>query len=771
MSLTLRTRPPTKPLLSLLVLFGLLSVGTPLGAGVSQAATTDVNFSVDFGSVIQRTDTAALGFGSSTYGATPLSSSAQNQAELRLDARAVRIPVGFRNGKVTTSAGGTSGSLDVPSLVQRYRSWGYRVLVVIGGRTNDTDIAPGDATQIIRALGVHPDIDYSAPNEPNNRGQSIQDQIATARMIVKEGQAIDPTFKIWGPVWTHVDRETMKTFAAGMGSDLGGIDFHHYAMGSTSSSTADALRDTPLYGQGITEVKQDLGSLGLNRPVNIDELNFSWRYQDGTPGGNNRFFTAVNTVWMTSALGHILKAGGRGMPYASQNGPLGIMVEEGNLNPDNRPASSPMPAYWGIAAWTGGHIWPHYKDAIYNTTSSDPLAEVFGVNNEAGGYNVIAINKSETDSKRVSLLLKNLPEGSYTTYQSNPAAPYDQPSKITESAYSSSAPSSLTLPRMSVTVVVVKPGAPTPPAPSSTAPNAPVNLVATDNADRSQANLTWQAPSSDGGSAVSGYRVSRDGTDSTGGGAYSTVVSATTGNFAFSLLKAEANYRFTVQAINAVGTSAAAVVTRAGSATAPPTPPTRTAPAAIQATRDAAGTRVNVSWQPPTSDGGTPVTNYRVTRNGTDSTGGGAYTTDLPATARNFVFSLLSANAGYQFTVQALHAGVAGPVGSVTSPPLVTKSLPTVPTSVTLRRDASGTKITTTWQPPTSDGGSPVTGYRITRDGADTNGAGAYGTTISASSRSFTMTLLKASSPYTISVRSVTAQGTGPGAGGTSQPN
>ena len=775
--MSLFTRPRAKPSLACAITIGLVSLGMPFGVGVSYAATTDLSSTVDFGAVVQRTDPSALGFGSSTYGATPLSSTVQNDAERRLDARSVRLPVGFRNGKVTTSAAGTSGSLDVPALVQRYRSWGYRVLVVIGGRTNDTDIAAGDATQIIRALGVRPDIDYSAPNEPNNRGQSIQDQIANARMIVREGKAIDPAFKIWGPVWTHYDRNTMKTFAAGMGADLGGIDYHHYAMGSTSASTADALRDTVQYGQGITEVKADLAGLGLNKPVNIDELNFSWRYQDGTPGGNNRFFTAVNTVWMTSALGHILKAGGRGMPYASQNGPLGIMVEGGNLNPDNRPASSPMPAYWGIAAWTGGQVWPHYKDTVYNATSSDPTGEVFAVNNEAGGYNVIAINKSEADSKRLSLALRNLPNGSFTAYQSNPAAPYDQPVRIAEGAYSSAAATALTLPRMSVTVVVVKPGtattSPTPapapaPAPTSTVPAAPLNLVGTSNADRSQANLTWQPPTSDGGTAVTGYRVSRDGTDSTGGGGYSTVVPAATRSFAFSLLKADTTYRFSVQAVNAVGTSPEAVVVRSGGATASPAPAARTAPAAVQASRDAAGTQVNVSWLPPSSDGGTPVSAYRVTRNGTDSTGGGAYTTDLPATSRNFVFSLLAANAAYQFTVQALHAGVAGPVATVTSEPRVASILPSAPTSATITRDTAGTRITVQWQPPRSNGGAPVTGYRISRDGVDSSGGGAYVVTVSADSRSFTMTLLRASSPYTLRVRAVTALGTGLEAGGLS---
>ena len=667
MSLPSHSRLRARLSLAGLVALGLLAVGSPLGVGVSQAATGDLRSTVDFGAVVQRTTPSALGFGSSTYGANPLSSTVQNDAERRLDARSVRLPVGFRNGRVTSSAAGGPTTLDIPALVQRYRSWGYRVLVVIGGRTNDTDVAPGDATQIIRALGVNAAIDYSAPNEPNNRGLSVQDQLSTARMILNEGKALNGGFTLWGPVWTHYDRTAIKTFAAGLGGNLGGIDYHHYAMGSTSLSTAEALRSTPSYGTEIGEVRSDLAGLGLHAPINVDELNFSWRYQDGTPGGNNRFFTAVNTVWLTSALGHILKAGGRGMPYASQNGPLGIMVEAGNVNPDNRPASSPMPAFWGIAAWTGAQVWPHYKDAVYSATSDDPTGEVFAVNNEAGGYNVIAINKSEADAKRLSLTLRNLPAGSYTAYQTNPAAPYDQPVRIADGSYSAAALTALTLPPMSVTVLVVKPGTVTP-TPTPT-----------------------------------------------------------------------------------------------------PTPaPALTAPTAVQATRDPGGTQVALSWQPPSTDGGSPVTGYRVARDGTDTTGGGAYSTVLPATARSFGFSLLSATSAYRLTVQAITAAGTGPAATVTSPARTVLTAPSAPTAVTLARDTTGTKVTINWQPPQTDGGSAVTGYRVTRDGTDTTGGGGYSTVVAATARTFTMTLLQPGMAYTLRVSAVNAVGTGPSAGGTS---
>ncbi len=699
---------------------GILTAMTPIAAA-QRAAPSPVLATVDLGKVTARTDPFALGMGSSTYGANPLSSVAQRDAEQRLDARTVRIPVGYRNGRVTSSAAGAGTTLDIAALVATYRQWGYRIVAVIGGRTNDVDVQPGDATKIMQKLGFD-GISFTAPNEPGNLGKTISDQIALAKMITAEGRALKPDFAIMGPVWAYYDRTALNTFAASMGSSLAGLDYHHYAMGSESLTTAQAMAQTPSYGAEVTQLRADLAARGLTVPVTIDELNFSWRYQDGTPGGNNRFFTAVSTVWMTSALGHILRAGGRAMPYATQNGPLGIMVEAGQVNPDNRPASSPMPAYWGMANWTGGHRWPHFKDTFYETTSSDPASEVFAVNNEAGGFTVLLINKDESTSKSMSLTLQGASNGSFKAYRNNPVAPYAQPAAVLTGSYAAGAALAVELPPMTVTVVVVNPGSippvTTPPSTrssqstaqpttaqpttatatattptSSTAtptPNAPTIVTTTRSTAGSSATLRWQPPTA-GGSAVTGYRISRDGADSTGGGAYATTVSAATRTFAFTLLKPDSTYRFTVQALSAASggpivtvvstpivTPPTTTASALPSATAPPSttvpsptigPSTSASPPAnvlgppttLTAGQGTDATRVTLSWRPPASTGGVQITGYRIARDGTDSTGGGAYATTLPPTAATFTFTLLNRHTTYRFTVRAVTAGGLGP--------------------------------------------------------------------------------------------------------------
>ena len=94
----------------------------------------------------------------------------------------------------------------------------------------------------------------------------------------------------------------------------------------------------------------------------------------------------------------------------------------------------------------------------------------------------------------------------------------------------------------------------------------------------------------------------------------------------------------------------------------------------------------------------------------------------------------------------------------------VVLSLPERPTSVVATKDDTVNSATVSWQPPVSDGGSPITGYRVARDGSDAAGVGAYSTVVAATVRTFTMTRLVDGATYRLSVEAITAQGTGPDA-------
>src|SRR5207302_3974695 len=89
--------------------------------------------------------------------------------------------------------------------------------------------------------------------------------------------------------------------------------------------------------------------------------------------------------------------------------------------------------------------------------------------------------------------------------------------------------------------------------PSGTAPQPPTGLTAT-TVSSSQVNLSWTAPSNNGGSAITGYEIER----STNGGTFSTIVpntgSAST-TFSNTGLNPSTTYTYRVSAINSIGTS------------------------------------------------------------------------------------------------------------------------------------------------------------------------------------------------------------------------
>ena len=129
-------------------------------------------------------------------------------------------------------------------------------------------------------------------------------------------------------------------------------------------------------------------------------------------------------------------------------------------------------------------------------------------------------------------------------------------------------------------------------------PSAPQALAATPGDE--QATLTWQAPASDGGSAVTGYEYRHAAgasvPDETAWSSAGTGLTATVA----SLVNGTA-YAFEVRAVNDAGAGEAALTT-ATPATVP------SAPQALAATPG--DEQATLTWQAPASDGGSAVTGY-----------------------------------------------------------------------------------------------------------------------------------------------------------------
>ena len=148
-------------------------------------------------------------------------------------------------------------------------------------------------------------------------------------------------------------------------------------------------------------------------------------------------------------------------------------------------------------------------------------------------------------------------------------------------------------------------------------PDAPTGLTATASGTTA-IDLSWTAPASDGGSAITGYKieVSPNGTSSWTDRVANTTSTNTT--YSHTGLSAGTTRHYRVSAINSVGTGAASSTANATTDDAAPTVPG--APTSLTATASGR-TRIDLSWTAPSDDGGSAITGYRieVSPNGTSS--------------------------------------------------------------------------------------------------------------------------------------------------------
>jgi hypothetical protein len=187
---------------------------------------------------------------------------------------------------------------------------------------------------------------------------------------------------------------------------------------------------------------------------------------------------------------------------------------------------------------------------------------------------------------------------------------------------------------------------------AATVPGAPATISATPG--NAQAIVSWTAPTSDGGAAVSGYQVQYSSStggsyiDAQGGCAPATTGSSTALTCTASGLTNGTTYYFKVAAINSAGTG---TYTSPASAT-PVTVPG--APTSVSAT--AGNAQATVTWTAPSNTGGSAITGYSVT----GAPGGSCTTTG----ATSCVVTGLTNGTAYTFQVVATNAQGTGAAAS-----------------------------------------------------------------------------------------------------------
>jgi len=271
--------------------------------------------------------------------------------------------------------------------------------------------------------------------------------------------------------------------------------------------------------------------------------------------------------------------------------------------------------------------------------------------------------------------------------------------------------------------------------------SSPQSLVVT--AGDGRAMLTWLAPLSTSGSPVTDY-VIQSSVDN--GRNWNTVVdgSSAVTNAAVPGLTNGTTYVFRVAALTAAGTGA---WTAASTGVTPRGP--ATAPQNVQAT--VADGRVVVTWNAPTSLGGSVLRDYVVQ----SSTNGGvswSNVVDGVSTATTATVTGLVNGTAYVFRVAAITDHATGSFSAVTAAVVPLDA----PGAITGLQVQTGTRqMVLSWRAPTNNGGRPVIDYRIEYRAGGSAAWVPYSRAAS-SATTATITGLAANTGYLFRVRAVT---------------
>jgi len=300
-------------------------------------------------------------------------------------------------------------------------------------------------------------------------------------------------------------------------------------------------------------------------------------------------------------------------------------------------------------------------------------------------------------------------------------------------------------------------------------PGAPT--IGAPTAGTSSATVRWTAPASDGGSAITGYsvRVVTAAAPTVTVGVLRPAAATATSLVVTGLTPGTA-YRFQVAAINVVGTGPLSVLSTSVTPTAlvtVPGAPTIGAAAAVVAANTAFGNGpALVRWTAPAVTGGSVNTGFsvRVVTSAAPTVQVGALRTAAAGTT-SLTVSGLAGGTAYRFQVRARN--VAGPGAfSGLSNAVTSTTVPAAPGILPANPGAIRGVITATanWlaTPAASNGGSAITGYRVTALRMSAAGL-VIGQTASAvlpaTARTLSMTLPAPSNNYRFVVQAINARG------------
>ena len=299
---------------------------------------------------------------------------------------------------------------------------------------------------------------------------------------------------------------------------------------------------------------------------------------------------------------------------------------------------------------------------------------------------------------------------------------------------------------------------------TSLVPSSPKNLKALPISLKSVI-LIWDEPIlTTNMTAITGYKIEfKVGTTS-----FTTITAdtkSTVTSFIHDGLDSSKTYSYQISAINSKGSSNPSSITTVK-------PAASKVPTGLIATA-ISPSQIRLSWYPPSDTFRLPISGYEIKQVFAADTFGDTLGSTNGKTT-NYVVSNLKTDKSYSFAVTAnLSIGATGPSNISSATPKTTSvdvsttpssstiaiiTIPTPPIKLTATI-VSSTQINLSWNPPTSDGNSPITGYKIeVRKDTGTNSTLVEDT--KSTTTTYSHTNLVANSKHTYKVYAINSAGT-----------
>ena len=249
------------------------------------------------------------------------------------------------------------------------------------------------------------------------------------------------------------------------------------------------------------------------------------------------------------------------------------------------------------------------------------------------------------------------------------------------------------------------------------APGAPTGLMAVANGPMA-INLSWTAPTENGGADITGYMIeySADGSDGSWMDLMADTASMDT-TYSDMGLDPETMRHYRVSAINSAGTGMPSMADSATTTTASVEPGMPTDLTAMAMGR----TQIDLSWTAPSEDGGAAITGYMI-----ESSADGMEWPETPlmvdtgSTDTTYSHMGLDPGTTMHYRVSAINSAGTGMLSNVDMAMTDALMAPGAPADLTATADGAS-KIDLAWTAPTETGGADITGYMIeySADGSD----------------------------------------------------